>query len=54
MRLMEAAQRGKIKIIPDGKGGVVVEGKRRDVQTIANAVQKREHRNAKRLRACGS
>lgn len=49
MRVIEAAQRGRIKVVPDGSGGVTIEGRRDDVVRIEKAVAKRERRNAKRL-----
>lgn len=50
MTVDEAAGRGRIKIIPDGKGGVHIEGRRADVERIAAAVNKRVLRNARRLK----
>ena len=37
MRVLEAARRGRIRLVPDGKGGMMVEGRRRDVVAIADA-----------------
>lgn len=49
MRVIEAARRGRIKVVQDGKGGVTIEGRRGDVVRIQKAVEKRERKNAKRL-----
>ena len=50
MRVLEAARRGRIRLVPDDKGGMMVEGRRRDVASIAAAVKKRERKAAKRAK----